>query len=66
PLAFPSASLKEKFKKRFGLLYKILHKWSKFRVKNNFFLFPLEWKLIKTLYKLKIKLNLFKEIESFR
>lgn len=66
PLAFPSSSLRRKFKKRFGWLYRILHISSRFRVKKNFFLFPLEWKLIKIFYLLKIKFNLFKSVESFR
>ena len=67
PLAFPSSALKEKFKKRIkGFPYRILHRLAKFRVTNNFFLFPLEWMLIKQFYKLKIKFNLFKSVESFR
>jgi len=66
-LAFPSASLRSSFKKGFiGLVYFVLHKLAGFRVKNNFFALPLEWKLIKIFYKLKIRFNVFKNIESFR
>lgn len=66
PLAFPSSSLRKKLEKKSGVFYRLLHILSRIRVKNNFFLFPLEWKLIKTFYKLKVKFNLFKDINSFR
>ena len=67
PLAFPSEALKKRFETGFGgRLYMILHKLEQFRVKNNFFLFPLEWKLIKVFHAMQIRYNLFKDVESFR
>ena len=67
PLAFPSESLKNKFKQKVkGFPYRILHRIACFRIKNNFFDFPLEWKLLKVFYTLKIKFKLFERVESFR
>ena len=68
PLAFPSSLLEEKFKKGFtGLLYSTLHRIEKFRLENDFLLFPIEWKLMKLFYYgLMVRLNLFKNLDSFR
>lgn len=67
PLAFPSESLKAKFRKRFmGPVYRILHKLAEFRVRNNFYHFPIEWILIKIFYRIKIKYNVFDKVQNFR
>jgi len=67
PLAFPSASLKERFKHKYkGILYKLLHRLSVFRIMHNYFAFPVEWTLVKTFYKIKVKFNLFRGFDSFR
>ena len=67
PLAFPSKSLELKLKGGRGkLIYLILHKMALYRLKHEFFLFPVEWLLIKVFYKLKIKYNLFAGFDSFR
>lgn len=67
PLAFPSMSLRKKFKNRYkGYIYKMLHRISIFRIKHDFFVLPLEWMLIKIFYKIKIKFNLFRNFDSFR
>ena len=67
PLAFPSPALKKKFNENLlGLVYLILHKLSLFRVNNNFFIFPVEWKLVKAFNGIRTRYGIFKEMESFR
>jgi radical SAM superfamily enzyme YgiQ (UPF0313 family) len=67
PLAFPSVSLKARFNRKIrGFPYRVLHAIARFRVKNNFFYFPLEWKLLKFFHALQMKFNLFAGVESFR
>lgn len=67
PLAYPSDSLRNKFKSGFFMLpYFVLHLLSKFRLATGLFMFPAEWRLVKLFYWIKIKLKIFKNMESFR
>jgi len=67
PLAFPSDNLKKKFKDhKKGWMYWLLHKLESFRVRNEFFLFPIEWLVIKFVHNLKVKYKILNELSSFR
>lgn len=67
PLAFPSDALKMKFRDAGkGRLYWLLHKLESFRVKKNFFLFPVEWRLLKFLNRLKARYKLLHNLGGFR
>jgi len=68
PLAYPSKALKEMFRHRiFGFMYRFLHKLALFRIRRNFFKFPVEWIFVKFLYyNLKVKYNLFKGAKTPR
>lgn len=67
PLAFPSKFLERKFKSGYGkLIYLILHKIALYRLKHNFFSFPIEWILIKIFHGIRLNYNLFPGLDSFR
>ena len=67
PLAFPSDNLRKKFKDlKTGWIYWLLYKIESFRVKNNFFLLPLEWTMLKFINKLKTKSIFLKNLGGFR
>lgn len=64
PFAYPSQSLLSLMRdKRFGFLYRMMHRLARARVRKNFFWFPLEWHLAKYFYyKIKMKYSLFKKL----
>lgn len=68
PFAYPSEYLKGMFKHRiFGFWYKMLHKLALFRMKRNFFKFPIEWIIIKFLYyNIKVRYNMLKGAKAPR
>ena len=67
PLAFPSKSLEYKVNNGYKrVVYTILHIVAQYRLKHDFFLFPVEWKLIKFFYRLRLKYNIFSGFSSFR
>jgi len=67
PLAFPSDKLKEKFRDtKKGWIYRLLHKIELFRIKNNFFVFPLEWPILKFINNLKVKYKILEGFGGFR
>ena len=47
PAAYPSRIMKDRMRNtRLGWLYKILHKISLYRVKNDKFIWPIDWKIL--------------------
>lgn len=67
PLAFPSDSLRRRFSLRWkGRIYYLLHKIAYFRVKNNFFIFSLEWFLVKFMNKVRSKYKILNDFGGFR
>lgn len=65
PFAYPSESLAALMrKKRLGFFYRLAHKIAAFRVKKNFFSFALEWHIAKCFYyRIKLRYNIFKEVD---
>jgi radical SAM superfamily enzyme YgiQ (UPF0313 family) len=67
PLAFPSDNLKRRFQdSKNGWIYWLLHKLESFRVRNDFFLFPIEWPVAKFANNLKAKYKILNEFSGFR
>ena len=64
PFAYPSQSLSNAMhNKKTGFLYRMMHSIAKFRIEKDFFLFPLEWHVVKFFYyKVKLRFNVFKNI----
>jgi radical SAM superfamily enzyme YgiQ (UPF0313 family) len=67
PLAFPSDNLKGRFKDlKKGWVYWLLHKLESFRVRNEFFLFPMEWLAMKFVKRLQMKYKILQGFVGFR